>query len=382
MLQRQELEIRWESCRQQLRAAKLDGLLVSSPVNLTYFAGFRTPFTISLTRPYFFVIPAEGEPQGVVPELAARLFSELSGLDNVTTWKSPRPDDEGVRELMAVLEKLPRRWGRLGAELGPRTRLGLPLADFDRLRAGLGAIKFVDASAMIERLRSIKSGYEADQLRRVCSLASEAYERVPAMMRQGRSLKEVCREFAGDALDLGVDEAPFVAAEKGSGGYRTAIAAPSDEPIRRGDVVVIDCGFRCEGYFCDFNRNWAIGDGDDATRRAYAAAYQVTEVGIARANIGVPLGSVWGAMVSELLKHGDVAPGSRLGHGLGLELTEEPSIVEMSEAIIQPGMVLTIEPGLVYGGGKVMLHEENILITENGPELLTQRAKAELPVIA
>ena len=71
----------------------------------------------------------------------------------------------------------------------------------------------------------------------------------------------------------------------------------------------------------------------------------------------------------------------RLGHGLGLQLTEWPSNTAKDNTILEPGVILTLEPGMEYLPGKEMVHEENIVITENGPEWLTQRASEELPII-
>ena len=71
----------------------------------------------------------------------------------------------------------------------------------------------------------------------------------------------------------------------------------------------------------------------------------------------------------------------RLGHGIGMQLTEWPSHTQTDHTVLQPGMVLTLEPGLQIAPGKMMVHEENIVIRETGAELLTRRAPAELPII-
>ena len=71
----------------------------------------------------------------------------------------------------------------------------------------------------------------------------------------------------------------------------------------------------------------------------------------------------------------------RMGHGLGMELTEWPSVMPGDDTLLEPGMVLTIEPGMSFAPGKEMVHEENILITEEGARILTRRAPAEMPII-
>jgi Xaa-Pro dipeptidase len=71
----------------------------------------------------------------------------------------------------------------------------------------------------------------------------------------------------------------------------------------------------------------------------------------------------------------------RMGHGLGLQLTEPPSNKADDTTVLRPGMVITIEPGMEYAAGKMIVHEENIWITESGPQLLSRRAPREMPVI-
>jgi len=80
--------------------------------------------------------------------------------------------------------------------------------------------------------------------------------------------------------------------------------------------------------------------------------------------------------------HGKSGSGvGRLGHGLGMQLTEWPSHTHFDDTVLQPGMVLTLEPGLSIAPGQMMVHEENIVVREDGPQLLTWRAPAELPII-
>ena len=71
----------------------------------------------------------------------------------------------------------------------------------------------------------------------------------------------------------------------------------------------------------------------------------------------------------------------RMGHGLGMELTEWPSVMPGDDTLLEPGMVITIEPGMSFAPGKEMVHEENILITEESARILTKRAPAEMPII-
>ncbi|MGB5838020.1 MAG: M24 family metallopeptidase [Albidovulum sp.] len=138
----------------------------------------------------------------------------------------------------------------------------------------------------------------------------------------------------------------------------------------------------CDPYFCDFDRNWAIGRADDPARRAYDILWRATEAGIAAARPGNTCQDLFLAM-SAVIAEMDDSGGNigRLGHGLGMQLTEQPSHAAFDTTILQENMVLTLEPSLSYGKGLMMVHEENIIVGQNGGLLLTTRAAPELPVI-
>jgi Xaa-Pro aminopeptidase len=142
-----------------------------------------------------------------------------------------------------------------------------------------------------------------------------------------------------------------------------------------GDILFIDTGAFYDGYFCDFDRNYAVGQVSDAARRAQAAVWDATEAGIAAARPGATVEHVWQVMAKFLEDAGSIGNNvGRMGHGLGMQLTEPPSNMPGDLTVIEPGMVLTIEPGMEYEAGKMIVHEENIVITDAGADLLTERA--------
>ncbi len=148
------------------------------------------------------------------------------------------------------------------------------------------------------------------------------------------------------------------------------------------DILMLDTGATWDGYFCDFDRNFAIGQADDLSHRAYDVLWRATEAGIAAARPGTTCRDLFQTMQSVIAEMdssgGDVG---RLGHGLGMQLTEWPSHAAFDNTVIQENMVLTLEPSLSYGDGRIMVHEEDIVIRSSGAELLTTRAAPELPVI-
>ena len=145
---------------------------------------------------------------------------------------------------------------------------------------------------------------------------------------------------------------------------------------------MFDTGSVFDGYFCDFDRNYAFGHATDAARRAYDVVYRATDAGLEAARPGNTTTDLFEAMSGVLEVGGSLGSDvGRLGHGLGMQLTEWPSNTAFDGTVLEAGMIITLEPGMSFAEGKVMVHEENLVIREAGPELLTRRAPPELPII-
>lgn len=119
-----------------MRKEGLDALLLTTEANVRYVTGFHMPFWFSPTRPWFIVVPAAGQPIAVVPTIGEDALSR-SRVARVVSWPAPRPEDDGVLDLLAVLSGLPKTSGQIGAELGPEMTVRMPLVDLDRLKEEL-----------------------------------------------------------------------------------------------------------------------------------------------------------------------------------------------------------------------------------------------------
>lgn len=375
-----EFENRVDRVQMAMRTLKLDALLLTTEPHFRYFTGFHTQFWQSPTRPWFLIIPATGKPIAVVPEIGESGMLE-TWLDNVITWPSPRPLDDGVSLVAEVLNSLPWRFGAVGVPLGNESHLRMPYNNFVKLQALVKKF-FCDAAPLMHSLLQIKSAAEIDKIKAICAIAGKAFDKVPSQARIGKSERDICQQFQIDALLAGADSCPYLIAGSGLDGYDSIIMGPTDRVLNEGDVLIIDTGCVRDGYFCDYDRNWAFGQVSEETRAAYRATYEATTKGFEVARPGATASDVFTAMWSVLLANGALGNNvGRLGHGLGMELTEQPSNTKDDNTLLKPGMVLTLEPGMVYAAGKSMVHEENIVITEDGAEWLTVRASSELLVI-
>ena len=376
-----EFEARCERAQRRMRDLEIDAMLLTTEPQLRYFTGFLTQFWHSPTRPWFLLLPLTGKPIAVIPSIGVAGMS-LTWIDDIRSWSSPQPGDDGISLLLQTIRELPRRFGRLGATLGIESILRMPALDFKRLQDELAATEFVDCATLMLELCSVKSSAEIDKIRYVCELASDSFNALPALIEIGQSERDILRSMRIDLLQRGADNVPYIVSASGADGYGDIIMGPSDRLLAAGDIMIIDTGTQYDGYFCDFDRNYAFGRASDIARRAYDTVYESTEAGLAAARPGVTTTDVWQAMWSVLEAGGALGNDvGRMGHGLGAQLTEWPSLTATDRTPLQAGMVITLEPGMEFASGKMMVHEENIVITEDGAELLSKRAAAEMPLV-
>jgi len=375
-----EFERRLTRAQTIMARHRCDALLCTTPPNIRYFTGFDTHFWESPTRPWFVVVPPAGAPIAVIPEVGAGVMAR-TWVTDIRTWPAPRPDDDGTTLLAAALSGLPRRFGRIGAELGREMALRMPVAQFLALRPRV-ASEIVDGSPCLWEVRRVKTEAEIDRIRRICAIAGEAYAALPGRVRAGDTEWEACRRLRVDLAERGADATPFIAGVSGPGGVPQIIGAPQDRRLEPGDLLFIDTGSTCDGYFCDFDRNYAVGALPDAARRAHETAWTATDAGIKAARAGATTDDVWRSMAEVLSAGGSLGNNvGRLGHGLGLQLTEPPSNMPGDGTVLESGMVLTIEPAIEYAPGRMIVHEEDVVIRSGGCELLTPRAPRELWVV-
>ncbi|MBK1870660.1 M24 family metallopeptidase [Aestuariivirga sp. YIM B02566] len=357
-----------------------DALLLTAPPNVRYFTGFDSQFWESPTRPWFVVVPREGAPIAVIPEIGAPEMA-LTWIKDIRTWAAPNPEDDGLSLLKSTIESLPRKHGKVGAEMGREMALRMPVAEFLQLRGSLG-LSLENGSPCIWEIRMVKTETEIAHIHYICQIASDAYEALPSQISIGESEREIVRKLRIDIARRGADSTPFMPAISGPGGVAQIVCGPHDRLIEKGDILFIDTGSTFDGYFCDFDRNYAVGQVSDDAKRVHEALWLATEAGIAAAVPGAKTDDVWRAMATIIEAAGAIGNNvGRLGHGLGMQLTEPPSHRLGDGTLIVENMVLTIEPGMEYAPGKMIVHEENIAVTRDGPRLLTKRAPRELPVI-
>ena len=377
-----EFSARTALAQTKMAKAGMAALLLMTEPEVRYFTGFHTLFWQSPTRPWFVIVPVTGKPIAVIPEIGGEMMRR-SWLDDIRTWSAPSPKDDGISLLTELLHPLAVTGARVGVLKGHETQLRMPLGDWERLLIALPGLKISDATGLVQALRMVKSSAEIEKISHICGIGSKTFSTAPEFISQGMPLEEVFREFRRAALGHGADDVPYLVGAADQGGYVDVISPPSRRPLQGGDILMLDTGCTWDGYFCDFDRNWAIRHASDEAKRAYDVLWRATQAGIEAAKPGNTAGDLFRAMSSVIAEidnsGGDIG---RLGHGLGMQLTEQPSHAAFDETVLAENMVLTLEPSLSYGSGLMMVHEEDIVVTADGAALLTDRALPELPIIA
>ena len=261
---------------------------------------------------------------------------------------------------------------RVGAELGTEQRLGISYLEFKALQSALPGIEWVDASDMLWTLRSIKSEAEIECIRAACAAVMYAFGTVFPTLTPGLTQEQVVHRLGAAVLEAGA-QVGFIIPTWDPETRQAMACLPSSRPIGEGDVIWVDMGAVYRGYWSDFCRAVSLGQPSDDLLRRWEAVHRVTMKGVESVRPGTPIRHVVEACAQEAKRQGlhlNFAAG-RVGHGIGLMMTEPPSLMSETDLILAPGMAITLEPGIVGPDG-VFIVEQNLVVTNEGSELLSR----------
>lgn len=368
-----EFQSRTEKAQKEMAVFGIDAMLLTTEPDVRYFTGFLTRFWESPTRPWFLVVPQSGDPIAVIPSIGFELMSK-TWIEDIRTWTAPNLMDDGVGLLADTLSEVLPKTAKIGIPSGHETHLRMPLQDFERLKIKLSNFKFSDDAGILRKLRMIKSEAETLKIAKACEIAGSAFSRISEVAEQGVSLDAVFRGFQKLCLEEGADWVPYLAGGAGPLGYKDVISPANDLPLSSGDVLMLDTGLMYDGYFCDFDRNFSITKSDIQVGNAYSQLMDATEAGKIVAKPGNTAADVFYAMANVLGTGKTGAEVGRLGHGLGMQLTEWPSLIPEDHTVLQEGMVITLEPAISITGGGILVHEDNFIIGKTKAKQLSPKA--------
>ncbi|EID56233.1 M24 family metallopeptidase [Saccharomonospora xinjiangensis] len=356
------LRARIDRARSATADAATDALLIGPGSDLRYVIGQAGG---SFERLSVLLVPAtDAAPTLVVPALEAPGFADVPtgelGVE-VVTWV----DGEDPYRIVAD------RLGNPGRVAVSDTMAALHVL---RLRDAMAGAEQTLAGPVLRHLRMCKDAAELAALRRAAEAIDRVHARIGEWLRPGRTEAEVGADIAEAIVEEGHTHADFVIVGSGPNG-----ASPhhdvSDRVIEKGDVVVVDIGGPIpEGYNSDSTRTYVLGQPDPKVAEEYAVLQRAQETAVRAVRPGVTAHEVDAAArdilteagLGELFIH-------RTGHGIGLDVHEDPYIVSGNDLPLQPGMVFSIEPGIYRAGQWGARIEDIVVVTADGVEPLNTR---------
>ena len=352
-----------------MRDAGQVGLVVSTQANFVYFTGLRfDAMWSSATRSMVAVIPVDGPLQLCLPAFVADEAQET--WSDAVVHRYDVPPESVVPYVVDAIRALPA--GSIGFELGKEARTGLTPADFQDIARRVDRVRVVDGQEVLWSLRTIKSPYEMACLRAAGHATSVAFAQALAGTLSGATERELARRIASAAIGAGADTVGWIAMTSGPGSYDRFVSAPRNRIIQDRDLVWADVGVRVDGYWSDFCRAAVVGGPSPRQIELHEAVVEATGAGVEVARAGTAVAEVAASVRDRSTSLGLASLGfGRLGHGIGLDATEPPSVAEFDETVLQPGMVITVEPAVVDESG-LYCAEQVLAITDGAPEVLSE----------
>ncbi|MFC7342730.1 M24 family metallopeptidase [Saccharopolyspora griseoalba] len=337
-------------------ASDLDALLITPGSDLQYLLGVGGE---SHERLSCLVLPATGKPALVVPKLEAPGYADVPlaelGIE-VVTWV----DGQDSHGMVADLLGSPARIAVADA---------MPALHTLPLRGALPGAEQVLASPVLRELRMRKDAAEIAGLREAGAAIDRVHARMAEFLKPGRTEAEVGADITGAILAEGHTEAAFVIVGSGPNGASPHHSV-SDRVIQRGDVVVVDIGGPISsGYNSDCTRTYAVGDPGDEVRETYAVLQAAQRAAVRAVRPGATAESIDAAAREPIAAAGFGENFvHRTGHGIGLDVHEEPYIVGGNELPLEEGMAFSVEPGIYQQGTWGARIEDIVIVTADGVE--------------
>jgi Xaa-Pro aminopeptidase len=331
----------------------VDALLLSNPLNVTYLTGFSGEASyLTLLRDRCLLVSDA--------RFTEQLAEECPGLETVI-----RPPAQTL--YAAVAEALVK----LGVRSVGFESSHLTVAEWETLRDGAKTIDWKPGRDRVEKLRVVKDASEVAEIREAIDLAERAFSVFCTLLRPSDREKELADFLESTIRRLGGAGTSFPSIV--AVGDRAALphAPPTERAVADGDLVLVDWGASGRFYKSDLTRTFATRTISPKLEAVYAVVAKAQQQAIARIRPGVKGNEVDAearAVIAEA-GFGDLSHG--LGHGIGLQVHEAPALRPKSEAVLQPGMVMTVEPGIYIPGWGGVRIEDDVLVTPDGCEVLT-----------
>ena len=338
------------------RRLKLDAMLLRTEVNLYYLTGLSSDNAI--------LVAADGEPTFYTDfRYIVMAKRKAPGLKCELMWPAKNHAD--------VLGKMGKNWRRVGYEGN------ISAARFNALREALPDVELVDVSGELMAMRSVKSPAEQRVMRGAIAANDLVYRALRGYVKPGMTEWELATFVRMSAWQLGQGEAFDTIVCAGRNGAECH-HEPDETELRAGQPVLVDQGVRLNHYCSDMTRCFCLGKPSAAYRDIYRVVYEANRAAIRAVKPGMVCGDIDAIARDHIARAGyGKAFGHSLGHSLGLEIHESPTFSPGCKTVLKPGMLITVEPGIYLPGKLGIRHEDVVLVTRTGCEVLSKSPPLE-----
>lgn len=335
-----------------------DCLLVTNFKNVTYLTGFTGDDSYLLLAKDAVIVISDSRYE-------EQLQGECPDVELVIRYNA----DTMLASLAKVLGNT--KYKRVGIEAA-----SISLANFNNMREKLDSIELVATDSLIEKLREIKDKSELDKIREAVDYAQRAFAVIRASLKPEQTELQVAHELEHQARGFGAAGCSFPPIVAVGSHAALPHARPTRRQIGESDFVLIDWGADVQGYKSDLTRVLATGKLSPKLERIYRLVLKAQVAAIEAIKPGVTCGDVDAVARGIIAKGGhDKQFGHGLGHGLGIDIHEQPRLSRKNQQELKAGMVITVEPGIYLPGFGGVRIEDDVLVTRTGHEVLTSVPK-------
>lgn len=353
---------RTQAVQSLLKQEEVDWFIVTNPYNVRYLSGFTGSHGVLLIHPEDPIILTDGRYQ-------EQVIQEVTGY---------RPVIQGQRkEIEAICDSV-RDWPHnivwFEAE-------HLSYDRYEEFKNTIPAKEYFGIKGIIENLRTIKEDMEIEITRCALRMAEQAIERVPAILYEGITERELAHIIEDEMWKLGAAKESFESLILFGARSSLPHGKPSDYRLKRGDPVLMDIGCVVDGYCSDITRTMFFGRPDEELKKMYDVVLRANLAAEEKICAGLECRQA-DALAREVIEREGRGEQfiHNLGHGVGLEIHEAPRLSPISEYTLQKGNLVTVEPGVYIAGFGGIRIEDMVVVQKDGCEVLNQLGK-EMVVI-
>jgi len=360
---------RIEKLASLMQNSGISGAIVSPGTNLFYLTGLSPSAT--LERLFALLISSNGEVSLIAPKLYE---NELRGcwIENIVIWS----DSENPYTILSDLIR--KSFGRSGKiAIDDNMQAAHILRAYESLRA----YDLAPLGPLISRLRIVKDEEEIKLMSEAAKIADKVIERIISEKLVGKKEKELARFIENEIVDLGADKFSFDAIVASGPNGANPHHTPTERKISEGDLLIVDFGAKYKGYCSDITRTFSIGKPSERALEVYNIVKEAQEEAFQTVREGVIAKEV-DAVARKIIASKGYGERfiHRTGHGLGLDIHEEPYIAQNSDVELRNGMTFTIEPGIYLEGEFGVRIEDDVAVINGRGERLTKMSR-ELVVL-